>query len=132
VTRPKVTIRALLVLILVIGGALGFGLPALEVSRRDESHAHTHIGKSRTGRWGLVYDRVDAPFWPRYWRRLLGKPWKGQPLCRARPGHLEETCIFAHPEIVVTSGAICYPTPTPVQLALFQRLKKSPTSPPPE
>lgn len=126
-TRPQVTIRTLLVLILVIGVVLGFGMPALEVLRTKQSHEHTHMGNNR-GRWGLVIEFVDAPFWPRYWRRLLGKPWKEEPLCQPSPRRIEEVCSFAHPEIVVKKGDLY--THTPVQFALYQRLKKSPTSPP--
>jgi hypothetical protein len=125
-TRPQVTIRTLLVLILVIGVVLGFGLPALEVLRTKESHEHTYMG-SNTGRWGLVIEFVNAPFWPRYWRRLLGRPWKEQPLCQASPGRIEEVCSFAHWEIVVRKGDLY--TFTPIQFALYQRLKKSSTPP---
>jgi hypothetical protein len=128
-TRPQVTIRTLLVFILVISVVLGFGMPALEVLRTKESHEHTYMGNNR-GRWGLVLEFVDAPFWPRYWPRLLGKPWKEQPLCQASTGRIEEVCSFAHPEIVVKKGDLY--TYTPVQFALYQQLKKGPTSPPSE
>jgi hypothetical protein len=126
--RPQVTLRTLLVLILVIGVVLGFGMPALEILRTKESHEHTSLGDSR-GRWGMVIESVDAPFWPRYWRRLLGEPWKEQPLCRATPGRIEEVCSFARPEIVVKKGDLY--SYTPVQFALYRRLKTSPTPPPP-
>jgi hypothetical protein len=129
--RPQVTIRTLLVLILAFSIILGFGLPALKVLRTKESHEHTYMGNNR-GRWGLVIEFVDAPFWSRYWRRLLGKPWKEQPLCQDSPGRIEEICSFAHPEIVVKKGDIY--RYTPVQFAVYQTLKNSPTRPlpPPE
>jgi hypothetical protein len=136
--RPQLTIRTLLVLILAFGMILGFGLPALEVLRTKKSHEHTFMGNNR-GRWGLVIDFVDAPFWPRYWRRLLGKPWKERPFCQATPGRIEEVCSFDHPEIVIKPGEFetfvntgkLYQY-TPVQFALYQTLKNSPTPPPPD
>jgi hypothetical protein len=128
-TRPQVTIRTLLALILMISVVLGFGIPALEVLRTKQSHEHTYIGNNR-GRWGLLIEFVDAPFWPRYLQRLLGKPWKEQPLCQASTRRIEEVCSFAHPEIVVKKGDLY--DHTPVQFALYQRLKMSQTSPPSE
>jgi hypothetical protein len=122
------TIRALLVIILLIAVVLGFGIPAIEVLRAKENHEHTYVGNNR-GSWGMATDFVDAPFWPRYWRRLLGEPWREQPLCRTSPGHIEEVCSFAHPEIVVKRGdRYKY---TPAQFALYRRLKAGPTRPPP-
>jgi hypothetical protein len=125
--RPHLTIRALLVIILLIGVVLGFGVPAIEVSRAKENHEHTWMGNNR-GSWGLVIDFVDAPFWPRYWRRLLGKPWREQLLCQTSPERIEEVCSVAHPEIVLKKGDT-YEF-TPAQFVLYHRLKDGPTRPP--
>jgi hypothetical protein len=117
--RPQVTIRTLLVHILAFSIILGFGLPAIDVLRTKESHEHTYMGNNRR-RWGLVIKFVDAPCLPRYWRRLLGKPWKEQPLCQDSPGRIEEICSFAHPQIVIKKGATYgY---TRVQFDLYQTL----------
>ena len=127
--RPHLTIRALLVIILLLGVVLGFGAPAIEVLRAKENHEHTFVGNNR-GSWGMAIDFVDAPFWPRYWRRLLGKPWREQSLCQMSRGHIEEVCSLAHPEIVVKRGDLY--SYTPVQSALYRILKKSPIAPPPQ
>jgi hypothetical protein len=126
--RPQLTIRAALVITLLIGAALGFGLPAIEVFCTKESHEHTYVGNNR-GEWGLVVEFVHAPFWPRYWRRLLGRAWRGQRLCQPSPDRLEEVCSLAQPEVV----SVKYDTYnyTKAQSELQRRLNAGPTRPPP-
>jgi hypothetical protein len=126
--RPQLTIRAALAITLLIGVVLGLGLPAIEVFCTEESHEHTYVGNNR-GEWGLVVEFVHAPFWPRYWRRLAGRAWRGQRLCQPSPGRLEEVCSLAHPEVVVVE-ADTYEC-TSAQYELYHRLNAGPTRPPP-
>jgi hypothetical protein len=132
--RPQVNIRTLLILILVFGVVLGFAIAALEVLRSRDVHTHTYV-RNRRGRWVLGITYVDSPFWPRYWRRLLGMSWRKQPLCRASPELIEEVCSFAQPEIAMFKKADFNRSmirPTPKQSAVYLRLQRRSTSSPPQ
>ena len=120
-SRRKLTLRAALVLQLIIAVALWLTLSAVEVYRATESHEHTWVGTD-SGRWGLQMDFVEARFWPRYWRRLLGMPWRGgQVPCLPTPGRIEEVCSLTHPEIVIKSRD-SYKW-TSIQFDLYHRLR---------
>ncbi len=83
----------------VLGVALGLGLPAIEVYRFSDHHIHGSV-QVREGRADFVWQlTIQPPFWPRYWRRLLGRPWRQQPICGQGEGHIAEACEFEHPEI---------------------------------
>jgi hypothetical protein len=88
-----------MIVVLGFGLFFGLGLPAAEVYRSDERHPHAFIDPSGNG--AIFYidvdDNVTSPFWPRYLRRVSGKPWKYQNLCSGTRGRLEEICQFEHP-----------------------------------
>jgi hypothetical protein len=118
--RPKLTIRAALGIQLVIGIILWLTLSAVLVYRAKETHEHTWVGTD-SGRWGMQMDFVEARFWPRFWRRLLGMPWTGgQVPCLPTPGRIEEVCSLTHLEIVIKSHETYQWTPT--QAELYRRL----------
>ena len=95
----KLSIRTLMVFVLVAGLAVWLSALAYEVYSAKDVHVHTYVDTGEPPH--LVGWNRPAPFWPRYARRLLGRPWRRQPLCEPTPGAEEEMCEFAHPEMAV-------------------------------
>src|SRR4051812_26415564 len=93
--RPKFTVRRAAFAILVIALLLGAILPAIEVTRAQGYHVHAWVdpdaklmrlpaGQAIEPGMPSTIMQVElrpSPFWPRYWRCLAGRPWRGQPLC---------------------------------------------------
>jgi hypothetical protein len=91
-----------MVLVFVIALVLGLAIPAVEVYRTKEPHVHTGIdttGVPILAAWG----GIEPPFWPRYAKRLAGRPWRRQP-CGFNTGFEADRCEFAHPEMVLKIG----------------------------
>jgi hypothetical protein len=97
-----VSIRALMALVLIAGLALWLSISAFEVYSARETHMHTYVDTGAVPR--LTGWNRPAPFWPRYVRKLLGRPWRRQPICGPTPGAEEELCEFAHPEMAHKFG----------------------------
>jgi hypothetical protein len=98
----KLSIRTLMAFVLVAGVAVWVSLSAYEVYSTKDVHMHTFVNTGEPPH--LAGWNRPAPFWPRYARRLLGRPWRRQPLCEPTPGAEEEMCEFAHPEMAVEIG----------------------------
>jgi hypothetical protein len=98
----KLSIRTLMACVRVAGVAVWLSLSAYEVYSTKDVHIHTFVETSEPP--SLAGWNRPAPFWPRYARRLLGRPWRRQPLCEPTPGAEEEMCEFAHPEMAVKIG----------------------------
>jgi hypothetical protein len=104
--RKRFTVRRMMVLVLVLGVATHLGITAWRVHPRTTQfrhlHVHTGISANNTGN-AIVCHLLPRPFWPTYWRALVGLTWKdwplGRPLCQSHPGWLEERCELANPEI---------------------------------
>lgn len=47
---------------------------------------------------------VKTPYSSRFWRCLLGRPWRRLAVCGLTEGRLEELCQFAHPEMLEPVG----------------------------
>jgi hypothetical protein len=89
-----------MILVAIVALLLWMGLLAREVHRENDYHFHVSV-ITVNDRPGIAWDdKAVPPFWPRYWRRLLGRPWRGQPVCGTAEGHYAESCSFAHPEMV--------------------------------
>jgi hypothetical protein len=100
--RRRFTTRRLMALILACAAALGLAIPAAEVYRAEESHVH--IGVDPTQRCVAMWFGIEPPFWPRYLKRLAGRPWRGASACGFETGFEVEHCEFDHPEMRVGSG----------------------------
>jgi hypothetical protein len=100
--RPPISIRHLMAMILLIAVFLGLAIPAVEVYQAKEHHTHLGIDMSEPptlSAWG----GIQPPFWPRYLKRLTGRPWRHQP-CGFKTGYESDRCEFAYPEMVVRVG----------------------------
>jgi len=97
-----------------IAALLGTILPAVEVFRDWGYHVHAWVdpnarlmnlpaGQPIRLPMPATIKQVElrpSPFWPRYWRCLTGRPWRGRPLCDPDPTRVAEACEYAHPEMV--------------------------------
>jgi hypothetical protein len=101
--RPRVSIRYIMAIVLFIAVILALAIPAIEVYRTKEYH--THMGIDTRGTPTLAsWAGIQPPFWPRYLKRLSGRPWKRQPDCGFKTGFAADRCEFAHPEMVLKIG----------------------------
>jgi hypothetical protein len=98
----KLSIRTLIAVALVAGVVVWLSVSAYEVYSAKDVHMHTYVDTGEPRH--LAGWNRPAPFWPRYARRLLSRPWRRQPLCEPTLGAQEEMCEFAHPEIAVRIG----------------------------
>jgi hypothetical protein len=80
---PRISIRQLLAFVTVIAVILWLGIPAIEVYRYKEYHVHQGTGSTKGS--VVAQGGIPAPFWPRYWKRLAGRPWWRQ-ACDVRVG----------------------------------------------
>src|SRR4051812_733737 len=96
---PRITVGRLMCIVIGFGVALHVALAAVRVLTAKEDHLHTWV-QVRGGKAFTTRARAEQPpLWPRYWRCLLGLPWKSQPLCPEVRGRLLDMCEFSHPEI---------------------------------
>jgi hypothetical protein len=86
---PRFRIAWVMVFVFVIAVILWLGIPATEVYTCKEYHVHEGTGSSKDS--AVAQAGIPAPFWPRYWRRLAGHPWRKQP-CDVRVGLPNERC----------------------------------------
>jgi hypothetical protein len=111
-------------LISILGFAMGLLVPLLRVLCDNGYHNHlylTVVGKENVSCFAMPAER--SPIWPRYWRCLLGRSWKGQSFCWRKRDRLGEVCELAHPELrdKYVSGLPCM-RPTPELQSEFERL----------
>jgi hypothetical protein len=101
---PRISIRQVMALVSLVAVILALAIPAIEVYRSKESHVHTGVDTAGTptlAGWG----GIQPPFWPRYLKRLAGRPWRRQPDCGFKTGFAADRCEFAHPEMVLKLGS---------------------------
>ena len=101
--RRRISIRSIMIIVFFIAVCLGLGIPAVEVYRTKEYHGHTGIdtrGTPTLAGWA----GIQPPFWPRYLKRLAGRPWKRQPDCGLVTGFIADRCELRHPEMVLRIG----------------------------
>jgi hypothetical protein len=119
----RISIRGLMGIVLGFAVARHVALSTIRVFEAKEYHSHTwvHVRGDKVFT-ALAFEQ--PPFWPRYWRCLLGLPWKSQPLCPEVNGRLLDHCEFAHPEIFESAGGgRGRIVPTQSQIELARRLR---------
>lgn len=100
--RPRISIRHVMGIIFLIAVLLGLAIPAVEVYQANKYHTHLGVDTSdppSLAGWG----GIQPPFWPRYLRRVAGRPWRNQP-CGFKTGFECDRCEFAYPDMVVRVG----------------------------
>jgi hypothetical protein len=111
---PRMTTQRLMAVTAATAVALWLGIAALRVHNDSESKWIYHLWE-RFGsiQPGSVYNSQHrAPFWPRYWRRLLGQPWPGTYSCDPSTespgwnGRLAVTVTYSEDEPRPTNGRL--------------------------
>src|SRR4051812_33858263 len=100
---PRTTIRHLMAIVLLIAASTWAGLAA-ERTRSNKARFHTHFHANGVphdpyGEFGMTPEWV--PFWPVYWRTLLGLPWNWHYVCVPGNGRREIVCECDFPQIFV-------------------------------
>jgi hypothetical protein len=75
--RLQFSLRSAVVLVALASLPLWLASTALRVWQDPESRTLYVFGQRRDRTTSFSFYGVDAPFWPRYWRRLLLRPWPG-------------------------------------------------------
>ena len=148
---PRFTVRRAMLAVLAIAILFGATLPAIEVLRAPDMHVHAWVNPNGSraflppglpldqGHMPVTLSQVElrpSPFWPRYWRCLLGRPWRGRPVCDTDPTRLAEACEYAHPGMVRRRDDVSFDIQWPPQILVEMR-KRDPSmtmpnpSPPP-
>src|SRR6516225_5956568 len=96
---PRITIRGLMCIVIGFAIALHIALAAIRIFAAKEYHFHTWVQLQGDKALTTLAVAEQPPFWSRYWRCLLGLPWKSQPLCPEVKGRVLDMCEFAHREI---------------------------------
>ncbi len=121
---PRLTIRAIMLLVILVAVGLYLGIAAVDVYRTKESHVHVAVDTRTPTPSVAIMGGMEPPFWPRYLRRLAGLPWRGLAFCGPTPGLEGEECEFAHPEMVVKFGKEVAYQASPVQARKLEEILK--------
>jgi hypothetical protein len=98
----RLHLRRFMAVIFLVATILGLAVPAIEVYIANEHHVHQGIEISGTPTLAS-WAGIQPPFWPRYLRRLTGRPWRRQP-CTFRTEFDADCCEFAYPDMAVRVG----------------------------
>jgi hypothetical protein len=100
---PRFTLRRLLAIVLMMGTVIWPGI-AGERTRLNKARFHTDFHAAGFP----VYHQGDfaqspewVPFWPVYWRSLLGLPWDWRYQCVPGGIHRNVACKHDIPELIV-------------------------------
>jgi hypothetical protein len=97
----RFTVRRMMALTSVAGLGLWIGLACYrELVEQDRSWLY-HVAVNDQGA-SLAYQHA-VPFWPRYWRRLIGRPWPGTYVCPARCGERFDPSAVPYLTVAVPS-----------------------------
>jgi len=100
----RFTVRGVMALLFVLAVLLHVGRTAYRAASIRDKHFHTYVLSREHEFPASGVAAAGSPFWPRFWRGLLGMPCAGPGFCRVNrfpPGwaYLLETCELEHPEI---------------------------------
>lgn len=84
--RVRFTVRGLMVFVLACGLTFHLAFAAIRVSVDKGYHSHTWVIIQGGKPFFTLASAEQPPFWPRYWRCIIGQPWKSVPLCRQVKG----------------------------------------------
>jgi hypothetical protein len=101
--RPRTTIRRVMAIVLLIGVVIWAGIAA-ERTSWNKARFHTHlqsIGDPNDLKWSFSETPEWVPFWPVYWRTVLGLRWDWRLQCIPGGHHGDVACehdlpIFVH------------------------------------
>lgn len=100
----RLTIRGIMLLVVLSAVGLYLGIAALDVYWAKETHVHCAVDVSGAAPGMAIMGGMEPPFWPRYVRRVFGRPWKGLALCGSTPGFEAEQCELEYPQMAVKIG----------------------------
>ena len=102
----RITLRRMMGLVAALAILFHVSRTAYIVFAVTGRHLHTSVVVAPSGCPGRAMFWAESSFWPRFWRSLIGKPWRNQRLCgkpatTMPPGsHFLEMCELENPEIV--------------------------------
>jgi hypothetical protein len=99
--KPRTTIRRLIAIVLLIGVAIWAGLAA-QRTRSNKARFHTHLqslGDPDDPNWEFTVTPEWVPFWPVYWRTLLGLRWDWRLECISGDVRREIACEHDFPQM---------------------------------
>lgn len=126
----RFTVRGAMAAVFALAVLLHVGRTAYRVGSLRDKHYHNYVLSHKYEFPASGVAPARSPFWPRFWRGLLGMPCTGQRFCkvdRFPPGwtYLIEMCEIENPEIVWRPNANTVGwNDTPAQRELKERLKK--------
>ncbi|WP_435007597.1 hypothetical protein P12x_004862 [Tundrisphaera lichenicola] len=94
--RVRISIRQLMIGVAVIGIITWAGVTARNVYYDHEHGYLLHTQYLKDGRH-IQTSGHNAPFWPRYWRRLLARPWPGSYECPCEEWSGRTSLAVTHP-----------------------------------
>ena len=102
--KPRLRTRTAMVLVLLSALLLGLGWPAWQIYREQDFHVHSAVDVRGTTPTLTIDGGHVSPFWPRYWRRLVGRPYRQVPFCGPTPGFGAEVCEYSDPSMAMRIG----------------------------
>ena len=100
----RLTTRRIMAVVLVLAVLLGLGIPAVQVGSDRAAHVHRWVTQKNGQVVTVNSANFRSAFWPRYWRCLLGRPWRRFPVCTTGEVYYAEVCEFEHPELMVETA----------------------------
>ena len=98
IPRVQLTVRRTMALVLAFGAFWHLALTAWRVYPATGPHLHSWIVITDGIAQPCFNPEARSPFFSRYWRCLLGLPWKGQVICNTGAGQLE-MCELESPDM---------------------------------
>ena len=127
----QMSVRRMMAVVVALAILFHVSQTAYVVFPSTSPHLHTSVVVDPSGFPGRATFWVQSSFWPRFWRCLLGMPWRNRRLCvkptqPMPPGSpFLEMCEFENPEIVQRPNPNTVGwTHSPSQIALERQLLK--------
>jgi hypothetical protein len=93
----------MMIVVAVVGVAAWLAITAVLVVQDPNAEQMRHLRQQvDTGEYVVQAHPIIGVFWPRYWRRLLGRPWPGSYVCPSCRENYERS--EGHPLIDLASS----------------------------